>query len=190
MIHAFCGWAILHAAQGVAVVPVPSTVQGAPLPAALSSAAPLPAIAEGTFIDVQTVDRVHSKLNKVGDTFRIRLTYDLKARDAIVIPAGAEGQGEVIHAARARAAGKAGELILAARYIEHGGRRIPLRGFRIGKSGDNRTMAAMGVGLAAGPLAYLIVGGEVDVPPGTAGFAKLAASLDGAGAPPATIINP
>ncbi len=81
------------------------------------------------------------------------------------------GVGEVIHAARARASGKAGELILSVRYLECADKRIALRRFRFGRSGENEGDAAFAVALFAGPFAYLVVGGEVDVPPGTKGHA-------------------
>lgn len=172
--------ALALAAQN-AVAPQPSApvvvpIEPAPLSVATDRASS--AVPEGTPLDFEILDRVHSKLNKAGDTFRIRLSQPIMAGNAVVVPAGAEGAGEVIHAARARAAGKAGELILTARYIEHDGRRIPLRAFRFGKSGNSHAGTALAVGIAAGPLAYFIVGGEVDVAPGTAGYAKLAASLD------------
>lgn len=156
----------------IIVSPAQHTTQAA-APDSASSGVP-----EGTPLDFEILDRVHSKLNKAGDTFRIRLSQPIMAGGAVVVPAGATGAGEVIHAARARAAGKAGELILTARYIEHDGRRIPLRAFRFGKSGNSHAGTAMALGFAGGPLAYLVVGGEVDVAPGTAGYAKLAANLD------------
>lgn len=162
------------AAAGFLVQDAPATVAEPAEPVATMAQAHLPA---GTPLDFEFVDRVHSKLNKSGDVFRIRLSKPITANGAVLVPAGAEGQGEVVHAARARAGGKAGELILAARFVEHGGARLVLRGFRFGQSGDNKTSTALAVGMAAGPLAYFIVGGEVDVPPGTPGNARLAADF-------------
>jgi hypothetical protein len=50
---------------------------------------------------------------------------------SVVAPAGTPGVGEVVHAAHASFGGKAGELILAVRYLELNGTRIPLRSLPI-----------------------------------------------------------
>lgn len=173
-----CAPAML-AAVLLASAPEPEAQAAAPL----ASPAPL-RIPAGTPVSFEFVDRVHSRLNKIGDRFRIRLREPLVVEGRTVLPGGAEGVGEVIHAARARAAGKAGELILAARYLDHGGTRVPLRAFRFGASGTDNRDAAFAVGLAAGPLAYLVVGGELDIKPGTPGHAKVAADVE---IPPAAV---
>lgn len=140
---------------------------------------PAPMLPAGTVVDFEITDHVNSKLSKAGDLFHIRTVKPLMAEGREIIPVGATGMGEVIHAARARAGGKAGELILAARYIETGDRRIALRSFRFGLSGDNRTDEGVAVAMLVSPLlAYLVVGGEVDVPPLTAGHAKLVTDVD------------
>lgn len=160
-----------------------------PAPAAGGAQAPSALrIPAGTPVDFEFVDRVHSKLNKPGDTFRIRLRQPLLIGGVTALPQGAEGRGEVIHAARARAGGKAGELILAARYIEHGGVRVTLRGFRFGMTGDDQRDAGLVAGLIAPGLGYLVVGGEVDVQPGSPGHAKVAADVGVTPAPAATLL--
>ena len=50
----------------------------------------------------------------------------------VVIPAGAACVGEVVHAAKAGFGGKAGELILASRFVRLGDREIKLRSFSAG----------------------------------------------------------
>jgi hypothetical protein len=87
------------------------------------------------------------------------------------------GEGEVIHAARARAAGKAGELILAARFIDYQGQRIALRSFRFAQAGESRTDQAIIVGIVAVPVVLFMAGSEVDVPVGVRGQAKLVADI-------------
>ena len=96
----------------------------------------------------------------------------------------------MIHAAKARAAGKPGELILAARYVEHGGQRIRLRSFNFGPASTGKshvdTAHAINVASAAVPIVPIvlfIVGGQVDVPAGTAAHAKLAEPLNVAATP-------
>lgn len=138
------------------------------------SAAHVPA---GTYVDFEILDPLNSKLSKPGDRFRIRTAVPVMLDGAVVIPEGAMGEGEVIHAARARAAGKAGELILAARFIEHQGQRLALRGFRFGQAGTNRAEDAILVGMIASPVALLVAGSDVDVPVGARGQAKLVAEI-------------
>lgn len=135
----------------------------------------VPARTRLTFVFDSTVN---SKTAKVGEEFAIRLRDPVMVEGKVVLPAGTPGRGEVIHAARARAGGKAGELILAARYLEHGGVRIPLRSFRMGEQGDDRTETGIIVAVLAGPFAYLVVGGELNIVPGTVGNARIAADVD------------
>lgn len=131
-------------------------------------------MAAGTFVDIVILDHLNSKLSHVGDTFRIALDRPILLDGKELVPAGIEGKGEVIHAARARAAGKAGEMILAARTLDWGGRIIKLRAFAFGHSGRSQVTEAFVTGMIAGPVGFLISGGEVDVAAGTQAHAKLA----------------
>ena len=128
----------------------------------------------GTVVDLDIADHVNSKTSNIGDQFRIRLAQPIVVDGHDVVPAGIEGVGEVIHAARARAGGKAGELILAARSLNWNGRTMKLRTLKVGKSGESRVTEGAAVAAVAGIAAYLIVGGEVDIPAGTRANAKLA----------------
>lgn len=138
---------------------------------------PAARVPAGTYVDFEIVDRVNSKLSKAGDRFRIRTMVPITLDGAVIIAEGAPGEGEVIHAAPARAAGKAGELILAARFIEHRGQKIALRGFRFAQTGISRTGEATVVGMVAAPVVLFVAGSDIDVPAGTGGQAKLAADL-------------
>lgn len=135
------------------------------------------AVPAGTYVDFEILDPLNSKLSKPGDHFRIRTTVPIAFNGAVVVPQGAMGEGEVIHAARARAAGKAGELILAARFIDHQGQRIALRSFRFAQVGESRTDQAIIVGMVAVPVVLFMAGSEVDVPVGVRGQAKLVADI-------------
>ena len=157
-------------------------VVAVPAPLVIHVPAPVPLTAENccavkanTTVNIEILDHVNSKLSKRGDTFAIRLAEPIRVDGHIIIPAGAPGMGEVVHAARARAGGKAGELILAVRYFEHEGAKVPLRGFKFGSVGTDNGDVALAVGIAAGPLAYFVSGGEVDVPSGTRANAKISA---------------
>lgn len=129
-------------------------------------------------VDFEITDHINSKANAIGDVFHIRLVKPIVLDGQTVVPIGTPGAGEIIHVARARAGGKAGELILAVRYLDLGGQRIPLHAFRFGKGGESNVNEGLVVAIVAGPVAYLVVGGEVDVPSGSAGRAKIAGNVD------------
>lgn len=159
--------------------------QTPPETAVPAMAAPLQAVAAactvpaGTPVDLELVDTVNSRTNHNGDRFAVRLRAPIRLGEAIVAPAGAAGSGEVVHAARARAGGKAGELIVAVRYVEAGGLRFPLRGTRVGPaSGQSRDDEAMAVAVVVAPVAaFLVAGGEVNYPAGAAVSARLSAAV-------------
>jgi hypothetical protein len=134
-----------------------------------------------TSVEIEIAEGVNSRTSRIGDRFPIRLAEPLILNGRVIAPAGTAGVGEVVHAAKARAMGKAGELILAARYLELGGQRIPLRSFRYGKSQGLDNSGAVGVGNVvaaavlpvASVLAFVVAGGEVDIPAGTRANAKV-----------------
>ncbi|HVQ10077.1 MAG TPA: hypothetical protein VMS43_16760 [Allosphingosinicella sp.] len=153
-----------------------------PAPAA-PAAAPCCTVPARTPVAIEITDTVNSKVNHSRDAFAFRLAEPLVIDGRIVAPAGTPGVGEVVHAARARAGGKAGELILAARYLDLNGTRIALRSLRYGRrqgvdnSGAVNTgnMVAAAVLPVASVIGYLIAGGEVNIPAGTRAEAQIAA---------------
>ena len=134
---------------------------------------------------IEIVDTVSSRTNQNGESFRLRLAEPLVIEGRVVVPAGTPGMGEVVHAARARAMGKAGELILAARYLQLGETRIPLRTLRVGaaQGRDNSgTVNAINIASAAALpglslVGFVIAGGEVNVPAGTRATAQTASEM-------------
>ena len=128
-----------------------------------------------TPIDIEFVDTVNSRANNNGDRFAFRLAEPLVVDGHVLAPAGTPGVGEVVHAAHASFGGKAGELILAVRYLDLNGTRIPLRSLRYGprQGRDNSgavttgTIVAAAVLPVASVLAFVITGGEVNIPAGT-----------------------
>lgn len=149
------------------------------LPDVPSSTVRIPA---GTEVTFEIAEEVSSKTSRPGDSFPIRLVAPLVVDRRPIIPIGSQGVGEVVHAAKARAGGKAGELILAARYIDYRGTHIPLRRFHLGGRGlDNSSgagaLAAFG-GLTGGVASLIISGGNMVVPTGTLGRAIVAADVD------------
>lgn len=149
------------------------------------AALPVPAghvrIAAGTVVTVAVAETISSKTGAIDQMFAIRLAEPIVIDGKVAVPAGVTGKGQVIHAAKARAMGKAGELTLAARSIDCGTTPLALRGFRLGGKGDDKTgiiVAGQAVaGLLATPMMF-ISGGEKVIPTGTLGTAKLAAPID------------
>ncbi len=124
--------------------------------------------------------QVGSKISEARDFFPIRLADAVVIDGVEVLPAGLEGEGQVVHAERAGFAGSAGELILAARYLQYGERRIDLRSFRFIEEGEelsfrgtDNTGAVSATVAALGPLGFLIGGGNTTIEPGTLARAKI-----------------
>lgn len=178
-IYIWAGLLALHTAvsgQDTAAESGPSIEAAGPLPSA-DGAIILPAM---TPVKLAIMDSLNSKTSKMGEFFNIRLAEPIMLDGRVIVPAGILGKGEVIHAAKARAAGKAGELIIAARYLEHEGIRIPLRTLKYGEAatGKSNVDEAVAIGFAvATPLVLVITGGQVDIPAGMAATAKLAADV-------------
>ncbi len=120
-----------------------------------------------------------SKISTTGQMFPIRLAQPVVIDGVEVLPAGITGEGQVVHAKKAGLAGAAGELVLAARYLDLGGRRIDLRSFRfmeagetsLGKGQDNTGVSNITTAVA-GPIGFFIGGGNTNVLPGTLANAK------------------
>lgn len=160
--------------------PVPTPTLQPPTTAALSEASPtVLRLLAGTVVEIELVGKVSSSNERIGDRFDLKLASPIVIDGAIVAPAGATGQGEVIDVAAAGIAGHPGKLILAARYVEANGLRIPLRGFKLAGEGRDNTTAVVAVGAIpyAGVLAFVIAGGNVTFPAGTFALAKVAADV-------------
>jgi hypothetical protein len=123
--------------------------------------ATLPAL---TPVLIQFDEQVSSDKNKNGDRFRFHVAADVRIGDLVVIPMGTPGVGEVIHAAKSGIAGKAGELIVAARYVTVGTKNIRLRSFTAG-TGQNLANVANWTSVLAGAVPSLLIqGGKMTMP--------------------------
>lgn len=127
-----------------------------------------------TELRIELAEEVGSATRTRGETFVVRLLEPVPLEGGGTLPAGTPGVGQVVHADRSRGGGKPGELLLAARYLEAGSTRVPLKGFRIGGAGQDRTRAALATSMVAGPFALFMRGREVVVPVGTAATARVA----------------
>ena len=122
-------------------------------------------------VELEFVDAASSRTAKSGDIVKIRLAEPLTIDGRIVVPAGTTGAAEVIQASKARMMGKAGELTMAARYLELQGVKIPLKRFQFGRSNTTETMIATAL---IGLPGMLISGGNIDVAPGARANAVVA----------------
>jgi hypothetical protein len=136
-------------------------------------------LAKLTPVFLKIDEPLDSDKSKIGQRFKLSLAHPLEIARGVIVPAGTSGAGEVVHAAKSRAMGKAGELVLAARYLDYQGTRIPLRSLRYGKGqGKDNVDTTMWVGLAVGGLITpFITGGEVRIPAGADVWAKVAADV-------------
>ncbi len=140
-----------------------------------------------------------SAISKTGQVFQLHLASSIVVDGKELIPAGIKGTGEVVWAKRAGGSGAAGELVLAARTLDFGGRLIRLRSMRVAIVGKDAigTIDAINAGAAAAmPVAsiigFAITGHDVVYPAGSSAAAKLAEAFvidDGASAPAAAAVS-
>lgn len=136
-----------------------------------------PSIPEGTYIAIRLVAPVSSRDAVQGQFFPIALAEPILFDGREIVPAGITGEGQVVHVQRRGFGGRAGELIVAARYLDWNGARLPLRGMRIAAAGAQNTGEAVAAGVVV-PLAGLfITGTSVDLPEGQLAVARLAAPI-------------
>lgn len=145
-----------------------------------SQALPAIILPKGHQILIMVDAEVGSKISSAGQTFPITLAQAVVIDGIEVLPAGIVGGGEVVHAKKGGLAGSAGELVLAARYLDFAGRRIALRSFKFAEEGDEiMSRGKDNVGIASatnaviGPLGFLIGGGNTTIAPGTVATAKI-----------------
>lgn len=128
----------------------------------------------GTLIALRIDQDLSSRTAKRGDKFPISLAHDLWANDRIVIPTGTRGVGEVIHSAGKGFGGRAGELIVTARYLQVDGRQIPLKNFKLGVAGIDNSNAALFSSLAVPIAGLFVTGTSASIGLGQLAQAKLA----------------
>lgn len=159
-------------AAAVLALPCASLAQTPPV---VEAAAPAVTVAKNTPVIIALTEPLGSNTNKTGDRFAITLAEPLVVDGQVVLAAGTPGMGEVVHVAPSGLGGRSGEILLAARYLEVGDTKIPLKAFQF---------AAKGRDTSAGSLwsMGLVKGGQVIVPAGARGTAKIAADFTPAAA--------
>jgi len=133
-------------------------------------------IPKGTLVPVELAAAVSSETARDGDRFPIRIFEPVFMNGATIIPLGALGEGEVIHAANARGSGMPGELIVAVRFVRCGAIRIPIGHLQFSESGHDATMAWI-VQRSIFRYPGKVSGGAIELPVGTRGIAKVTDSV-------------
>lgn len=146
----------------------------------------------GHTIDMDIAQPLNSWEFKRGDAFRLAVAVPVVVDGHVLIPAGTEVTGEIVHADAARGGGAPGELLIAARTLEIGGRTVRLRGLKLGGAGRDNSQLAINISMAAGVFAMFIRGREIEIPQGTRVHARLAEAIDLAptGIDPPTQVQP
>lgn len=165
-------------AQDNAVTPVTETTTVA------TPEAPTPVqtvrLAAGTLVEVELTDALGSDDSNEGDLFGLRLLSPLYVGDHEIAPIGTIGGGEVIDATPSGFGGRQGRLIVSGRFLQIGGQRVRIRGMQITAVGDDRTNTALAVSMIpyAGVASLFIQGGEIQIPVGARGTARIAEDVD------------
>jgi hypothetical protein len=131
-------------------------------------------LAAGTEIHLRLLEPVASHTHKRGDRFKLEVAEPVTVDQSVIVPAGSPAIGEVVHAAKPGMSGKAGELILVARFLRVGEHEVKLRSFVAG-NGENRLALATGLGMALGLPALFVVGKNLVLPADTNVYAKVSA---------------
>lgn len=159
---------------------------GAPLVVTEVTAAAEAPVTQGTLVAVPALtplylridEELTSKKHRSGDRFPIVIDEDVRIGETVVIPAGSAGEGEVIHAAKSGMGGKAGELLVTARFVRVGDREIRLRSFSLGSKGRDRSDNSLALSVVTGPIGLFVVGGVMIIPRGTVAGAKTAEQVE------------
>ncbi|HQV03995.1 MULTISPECIES: hypothetical protein [unclassified Novosphingobium] len=128
---------------------------------------------------VLLLTRTHlgSKISKSGEMFEFVLDQPVTVNGKVLVPAGTRGVGEVVHAKKSGGSGASGELVLAARYLDVGGRKLRLRSLHFAAAGQDRIGTVTTMSVASPALAlvgFFVKGKGIDLPVGTQADAKTA----------------
>lgn len=147
----------------ILAIPAQAASQGGHLTATSESSIAIPS---NTEVVLRTSDELTSKgkQNKVGDTFRLTVAYDVKVGGVTAIPSGTPAVGEITYKTGKAVFGKSGKMEVELRYVDLNGQRIPITG-KYRQEGEGNTTAAIGaVVLAAGLL--FVTGKSAIIPRG------------------------
>lgn len=124
-------------------------------------------ISMGTSVTLRLKEAVTSRTSKRGDFFTFELVNDIRNGSVVAIPAGTLGVGQVVHSAPKGFGGKAGELIIAARYLETSSGRLALRKTKLSVAGSDNVGAAVAASLVSPVIGIFVTGTSVDLAAGS-----------------------
>lgn len=121
----------------------------------------------GTPVFLETTKIISSRYLKVGQTIDLRVRYDVKVDDKVVIKAGSLAKGQVIRARKAKGVGQEGLIDIEMKSIQFvDGQVAPLAGDSLFTEGDDRMALALGLGILVCLLFLLIKGKNGEIPAG------------------------
>jgi len=126
-----------------------------------------------TLINLKITQDISSKTAKIGDTVAMAVTVPIILNGQTLVPAGASATAEVIDVQHTGFGGKAGSLILAARFLNINDQKIALRSFQLSRVGKDNSNIAFAAGVAVGVLSLAITGTNANLPAGTPATAKI-----------------
>ena len=161
--------------------PTPASVPPSTPPCAPSAAEAAACIPALTPVRITIKAHLGSKISLTDQTFAIALAEPILIDGRELLPAGTPGMGEVVHAKKSGGSGASGELVLAARYLEVGGRRLRLRSMNFAVAGQDAMGTVQNINIAAAVtmpalslIGFFIQGKGIDIPEGTLAMAKTA----------------
>jgi hypothetical protein len=153
-------------AAGIATGPLMAQEAAlAPVIAQPRAEAPETALPANTELTLRVNDEVSSSAAQEGDTFALSVVHDVVMNGYVVIPAGSRAVGEVTWKTGKGAFGKSGKLAVELRYVEVGGRRLPIEG-KFRQEGEGNTVATVAGVIAVGVFAGFITGKTAVIPRG------------------------
>lgn len=126
-----------------------------------------------TPVQIELAEPLSSRTSVTGQSFALSLVWPISVHGNELVAKGAKGQGEVVHAKKT-GVGVGGELVLAARYLQIGDKRLRLRSMHLNGAGRDQQGLAFAVGVAVGLPALFVRGKHIDIPAGAYADAKTA----------------
>lgn len=160
---------LLAGVSGLLVTPAYSQTA----PAAPVVAAPAPinihhdpnVLPANTEVLLRMNEDLSGKSAEVGTTFYMTVAQDVIHNNMIVIPRGTRGMGEVTWETDKGAFGKSGKMEVEIKYIELGGRRIPVHG-KFRQEGEGNTVATIATAVMVGVFSAFVTGKSALIPKG------------------------
>jgi hypothetical protein len=148
----------------------------------LLACAPAIAQEQGVPVPLRLEETIGSETHEQGASFALTVTAPVVVDGVTVIPAGARGEGQVVHVQKPAAFGKPAELTLASRFVQVGDTRMALRGLMVAEVAQSRAtsgnaarttaqvlgdLSIIGSALYGTAIAAFIRGEHIVVPAGT-----------------------